>query len=157
MIFNVRLIFSPPAALKAKPSKFSSDEECLDYLKSVNPGFDYDPPGFDYFAAIRDAHALHQRLQNEFGPTVTIDDAFQDATCHVQLWLPPDTHLSLSNFERLATVGHDEAAPDPRLSRIIHILEESGYTYIPFRIIKAADADLPPHCSGLECQLFNYV
>ena|SRR5436190_18185905 len=163
-------------AMKAKPRRFNSDDECLAYLKSVNPDYDYYPPEFDYGAAIRDAHALHQRLRDEFGPTVTIEDHFEDATCHAQLWLPPHTHISLSNFERLAAVAHDETVsdplfppiwppphnhaetvPDPSLRRIILILEESGYTYVPFRVISVADANLPPSWSGLACQLFDYV
>ena len=146
--------------MNTPPRRFTSDEECLAYLKSLNPNYDYEPEGFDYPTAHRDADALLQRFREEFGSLVTREDCggFQDATCHARFRISPHFHITLSNFARLAAVGQDEANPDSRLLSIIVILEESGYVYVPFRIISAEDADRPAETTvTFAGQLFDFV
>ena len=139
--------------------RFDTDEQFLAYLATVNPGCDDYPPDLDFAAATRDARALHQRLQSEFGPDVSFDGdgAVQDASYHADIYIPPHGGIRLSNFDHLATVIWEERIPQPVLSRIVQNVEECGYTYVPFRLFGESFETRDRQNGDLFNQLFDYL
>lgn len=148
-----------PVTMTATTRRFDTDEQFLAYLATVNSGCDCYPPNWDFTAATQQARALHQRLQSEFGPDVSFDGdgAVQDASYHADIFIPPHAGVRLSNFDRLATATWEERIPQPVLSRIIQIVEECGYTYVPFRLFGESFETRDRHNGDLFNQLFDYL
>ena len=139
--------------------RFDTDEQFLAYLASVNPGYDYNPPQWDFAAATRQARTLHERLQSEFGPEVSFsgDGAIQDATYHAGIYIPPHGEVRISNFEHLTTMTSEEGIPEPIFTRIVQIIEESGYTYVPSRLFGELFCTRERFNGDLWNHLFDYL
>jgi hypothetical protein len=159
LIGIVRCFLVRPVAMTTAPRRFDTDDQFLAYLGGVNPRCDYAPPDFDFIAAAREARTLHQRFLAEFGPGVSFDGdgGVQDASYHAGIYIPPHGEVRLSNFDHLATITREDCIPQPALSRIIRIVEASGYTYIPFRLFGECFDSRDRFNGDLFNQLFDYL
>ena len=138
---------------------FDTDEQFLEYLATVNPSCDCYPSDWDFAAATREGRALHERLQSEFGSNVSFDGdgGIQDASFHAEIYIQPHGGVRLSNFDQLATITWEERIPQPVLSRIIEIVQECGFTCVPFRLFGESFETRDRFNGDLFNQLFDYL
>ena len=139
--------------------RFDSDDQFLAYLIAVNPRHQERPPDFDFTIATQESKALFQRLRTELGSDVQFDGdgAVQDASYHSGISIPPRGEVRLSNFDHLATITWEECVPPETLSRVVQILGEFGYTYVPFRLFGEPFGTRERINGDLFNQLFDYL
>lgn len=141
-----------------EPLRFSNDASFLHYLQTINPTCDYAPYDFDWRTANDEARCLVDRFNQELGCKVGFDGgmSIQDATFFADIGLPCGI-LRFSNYDHLVTLCADNT-PDPGLlARIVSILEEAGYTFVPFHFFGKSFSSLDRHNGDLFTQLFDYV
>lgn len=143
--------------------RFDTDERFLAYLAAVNPDHAYRPTGWDYAAAMQEAESLYQHFQIEFGSGVYLDKNVQSASYHAGISLPsgigiqpPGCEIRLSNFAHLAVITWEEGVSMQILVRIVELIEQGGYTYVPFRLF-GEPFGTRQRCNGdLFNQFFDY-
>src|SRR5256885_2123323 len=102
-----------------------------DELTALNPRCEYSPPGFNHVVAMSNARALFQSVRAAF-PQAQLDDQVQDATYHAGISVLQG-EIRLSNFGHLATIASEERFPSDALAQLVTLIEQAGYSYVPFR------------------------
>jgi hypothetical protein len=140
------------------PRRFQDDAEFLAYLQRVNPSCAYAPADFDWKAANERALQLVALFKHEFSWNVGFDGGMniQDATFFADIGLPFGL-LRFSNHDRLVTLCSDTPTDPNILAKIVSLLEQAGYTFVPFRFFGSSFSTLDRSSGGLFTQLFDYV
>lgn len=133
--------------LAGQPRPEMNDEELLALMRSFDdPVYTEAPPTFDRVRAERKFAALVGEILLEFGLVGRCETGvyIQDASFHGSISVPfgsgrgqPLPKILVSNFGDLATVFDEGGILTTKtLAEVVAVLEDSGYTYVPERLLR---------------------
>ena len=134
----------------------------IDILRSQDdPNHVEWPECFNWLEAGEKAAQFAMRLSDVLGSPVEVEtgDKVQDANFHTQLWVPTagGIEVRFSNFGDLVSVRPVEHLPNKFLARIVALLSDAGYVYIPADVLERRYDGPIPHIDSWYHRFFDWL